>query len=198
MVRGYADPASGFLRAWTAYESAWAKAMRPELDSVGIATHRAEDGWIVLVAVFLDEIRLPTDLRALELDAIGAINSIRSEQDLPALGESSVLTEIARAHSEEMARRDYFGHTSPDGRTVKERVAARGVTYRTVGENIQRNQGHDDPVAVAVESWMDSDAHRENILTAGFRETGLGVAMTEDGTVYFTQLFLTPRNPSDE
>jgi uncharacterized protein YkwD len=198
MVRGYTDPASGFLRAWTAYESAWAKAMKPGLDSVGIATHRADDGWVILVAVFLDEIRLPTNLRELERDTIRAINRIRVEQGMLVLGESTVLTEIARAHSEDMARRRYFDHASPDGRTAKQRVTARGLTYSTVGENIQKNHGYDDPVATAVASWMDSKAHRKNILTAAFRETGLGVAMTEDGTIYFTQLFFTPRDPSAE
>lgn len=198
MVRGYADPASGFLRAWTRYESAWAKAMKPGLDSVGIATHRAGDGWVILVAVFLDEIRLPTNLRAVELEAIRAINRIRVEHGMPALDENAVLTEIARAHSEEMTRRRFFGHASPDGRTARERVAGRGLTYSQVAENIQKNRGHDDPVATAVASWMDSRAHRANILTAGFRETGMGVAMTEDGTIYFTQLFFTPRSPSAE
>ena len=198
MVRGYADSASGFLRSWTAYESAWSKAMNPELDSVGIATQRAEDGWVILVAVFLDEIRMPTNLRELGLQAIGAINRIRAERGMPSLGENSTLTKIARGHSEDMARRGYFSHTSPDGRRARDRLAARGVTYRTVAENIQKNRGHDNPVSVAIESWMRSKSHRQNILTAAFRETGLGVAVDESGMFYFTQLFLTQRDAPDE
>ncbi len=153
---------------------------------------------MILVAVFVDELRLPTNLRELELAAIRAVNEIRVERGMLALGESAVFTEIARAHSEDMVRRHYFGHVSPDGETMKERITARGLTYSKIAENIQKNQGHDDPVATAVESWMDSEGHRANILTAEFRETGLGVAMTEDGTIYFTQMFFTPRTPTAE
>jgi hypothetical protein len=33
------------------------------------------------------------------------------------------------------------------------------------------------------------------MLTAEFAETGVGVAVAEDGTLYFTQLFILRRDP---
>jgi uncharacterized protein YkwD len=47
----------------------------------------------------------------------------------------------------------------------------------------------------AVSGWMDSEGHRENILTPGFTETGVGVAFSDEGTftyVYITQIFEGP------
>ena len=59
------------------------------------------------------------------------------------------------------------------------------------------SKGHDDPVNMAVESWMGSKGHRKNILDGGFRQTAVGVAVTEDGTFYFTQLFLLTGQEGD-
>lgn len=45
------------------------------------------------------------------------------------------------------------------------------------------------PVGDAVQGWMESQGHRENILRPEFRETGIGVWRTGN-TYYFTQLFM--------
>ena len=41
------------------------------------------------------------------------------------------------------------------------------------------------------DDWMSSEGHRENILDDRFQETGLGVWVAPDKTVYFTQIFMT-------
>jgi uncharacterized protein YkwD len=51
-------------------------------------------------------------------------------------------------------------------------------------------RGFDDPAGLAVEKWMESAAHRKNLLTPNWKESAVGVAITEDGTYYFTQVFL--------
>jgi uncharacterized protein YkwD len=43
-----------------------------------------------------------------------------------------------------------------------------------------------------VEGWLESPGHRENLLDAAVRETGVGIAVDDDGALYFTQLFLDP------
>jgi hypothetical protein len=198
MVRGYTDPAGAFLRTWRNYEQAWATAMDPELDRVGLATQRAEDGWIILVVVFAAELPVPDDPQELERQTVMAVNELRREHGLAALDPRSELANVARKHSEDMARRHYFAHRSPDGREVDDRVQLEGLQFRRVAENIQRNRGFRDPVRTAVDSWMNSSLHRTTILSAKYLQTGVGVAVADDGAVYFTQVFLTPPRGAHE
>jgi uncharacterized protein YkwD len=192
MVRGYTDPAAGFLKSWRGYASAWSRALDPRYDQVGIATHAADDGWIILVAILLEEMPEPGDPRELESRTIEAINEIRRERGLPELTSSAGLAAVALAHSEDMARRGFFGHVSPDGLQARDRVAAAGISYSALAENIQRNHRFDDPVRQAVESWMLSAGHKKNILEPIYSETGVGVAIDEEGKIHFTQLFMRP------
>jgi uncharacterized protein YkwD len=89
-----------------------------------------------------------------------------------------------------MVRQGYFGHESPQGLRVDDGARARGVAFRRVGENLQRNRGWDDPVEQAVRSWLESEGHRATMLDPEYRETGVGVAVGRDGTFFFTQIFL--------
>lgn len=195
MNRGYTDPAGAFLDSWHGYSRAWSKAMDARFDAVGLATTRASDGWIILVAVLVEDLPGGYDLRELELRTIAEVNRVREGQGLTPLAEREDLREIALRHSRDMIDRGFFAHRSPDGLKPEHRVRAAGLRYRLVAENIQRNRGWDDPVEVAVDSWMKSRGHRKAILTPDFRETGVGVAAEEDGTIYFTQLFFLAKPP---
>jgi uncharacterized protein YkwD len=42
----------------------------------------------------------------------------------------------------------------------------------------------------AIEGWMASPPHRDNLLSADFRESGIGVAQGADGETYVTQDFI--------
>jgi uncharacterized protein YkwD len=63
-------------------------------------------------------------------------------------------------------------------------------TWKAIGENIAFMRGFDNPSAIAVEKWMESTAHRKNLLTPNWTESAVGVVITADGTHYFTQVFL--------
>ena len=72
------------------------------------------------------------------------------------------------------------------------RASETGVTgWSAIAENIAYNAGYDDPAAFAVERWLLSTKHRENILRDEFTHSGIGVARAADGRVYFTQVFVT-------
>ena len=77
----------------------------------------------------------------------------------------------ARLHARDMSERDYFSHTSPDGRDMVDRTSAAGFGGCALGENIA--QGQDDPEAV-MQSWMGSDGHCANILLPNFTSLGVG------------------------
>lgn len=133
-----------------------------------------------------------SELRQLERETIEAVNRVRAQHDAAALDERAVLTDVARAHSQDMARRGYFSHRSPEGDDVVDRVRARGISYRKLGENIQQNRGYEDPVRTAIDSWLHSSGHRQILLDPAFTETGVGAALDEQGHYIFTQIFLKP------
>jgi len=192
--RGYTDPAARFVSSWTGYAVSWELAMDADFDGVGMATVRASDGWIVLVAVLIeDQPAIPRpDPAVLERSTVEAVNRARAEHGLERLGVNPVLMEIARDHSRDMVRRGYFDHRSPVGDYVQDRVRRHRIAYRRIGENLHMSRGSADPVRTAVEGWLRSRDHRELLLAAEFEETGIGVAIDAEGAVFFTQLFLTP------
>jgi uncharacterized protein YkwD len=51
-------------------------------------------------------------------------------------------------------------------------------------------RGYDDPASLAVEKWLESTAHRKNLLGPRWQESAVGVAVTPDGTYYMTEVFL--------
>ena len=78
-----------------------------------------------------------------------------------------------------------FSHTRPDGSDCFTVMRSRG---RTCGENIAA--GHAS-ASETVEQWMNSQGHRENILSPDFRELGVGYAYDENSDYqhYWVQLF---------
>ncbi len=127
-----------------------------------------------------------------EQRAFDLINAARRERGATSLLWDGELCRLARLHSENMARQGFFSHAGLDGQDIDGRARSAGVRgWRSLGENIAYNGGYDDPAAFAVERWMSSNKHRDNILNAGFTHSGLGVAKAADGRVFFTQVFLT-------
>lgn len=117
------------------------------------------------------------------------INQIRQDRGLEALAANEDLAQVARSYSRQMAENNFFSHTGVDGSDVGQRVKAAGIVYWIVGENLFTSTNIPEPVPVAVDGWMDSPGHRENILRPEYRETGIGI-WREGNTYYITQLFL--------
>lgn len=125
-----------------------------------------------------------------ERRAFELINEARRAEGYAPLVWDAELTRMARAHSEQMARQNLLSHDAADGNMIA-RAHSLGISgWRTLAENIAYNQGFDDPAAFAVERWLKSPMHRDNIMRASFTHAGLGVARTPDGRVYFTQVFV--------
>ncbi len=126
-----------------------------------------------------------------EREAFELINAARRAQGYPALVWDAELTRMAREHSGSMAEQNYLGHEGPDGRDTVQRARALGIAgWSALAENIAYNQGFDDPAGFAVERWLKSAKHRDNIMRAGFTHSGVGVAHAPDGRIYFTQVFV--------
>ncbi len=191
MLGGYDDAPAEVVKLWKDYEEGWSAAMSPAVAQVGAGWAEAPDGWSIFLAILVEPVtpREAPEIDALERQAFEGVNRERAARGLPALAWNERLAAIARAHSRDMARRDYFDHVSPDGLHPRDRVKGAGLDYREIAENIASNRNVDRPARTAVEGWMDSPGHRANILNPRVAETGMGVAADEDGSLYFTQLF---------
>ncbi len=130
------------------------------------------------------------EIESLEQQCLDEINRVRRHSGLTRLDFYEELLPVARDYSRRMAEQNFFSHSDPDGRTVRERVEEADIRWRMVGENLAYSSGYVNPVAASLHGWMDSPGHRRNILDPDFRLTAIGVWIKEDGTVYFTEIFL--------
>jgi uncharacterized protein YkwD len=127
----------------------------------------------------------------LEKQTFAMINEERAKFGLFPLNWSDEVAKVARLHSENMAKFNFFSHTGIDGKMVNDRADLFGITkWTAMGENIAYNRGFQKPLECAVEKWMQSPSHRENLLDNRWKESAIGIAVTDDGTYYFTQVFL--------
>lgn len=132
--------------------------------------------------------------RNLEQIAFQLSNDRRATQDLPPLVWDNDVARIARLHSENMAKNNFFSHKGLDGLMVNNRADLFGINkWRAIGENIAYNRGYDNPAEFTVECWMKSDSHRANLLDNRWKESAIGAAVADDGSFYFTQVFLLRR-----
>ncbi|MFE5659723.1 CAP domain-containing protein [Streptomyces sp. NPDC056517] len=115
---------------------------------------------------------------------IALVNAERAKAGCGPLSANATLTRAAQGHSDDMAARDFFDHTNPDGAGPGERVTAAGYPWSTYGENIAMGQSSPEQV---MESWMNSPGHRANILNCDFKEIGVGIH--SQGGPYWTQVF---------
>ncbi|MFF5208818.1 CAP domain-containing protein [Streptosporangium sp. NPDC000396] len=96
------------------------------------------------------------------------------------------LQSAAQGHSADMAAKNYFSHTSQDGRTMTDRIKASGFSPMSAwAENIA--YGYRTPAEV-LKGWMNSSGHRANIMNCAYTHIGVGVAPSSRGP-YWTQDF---------
>ncbi|EIV96081.1 CAP domain-containing protein [Frankia sp. QA3] len=115
-------------------------------------------------------------------------NIERGREGLAPLAVDPTLAAAAAEHSRDMVARGFFAHTSPDGRTVSDRVTDLGYRYARVAENIAAGQSTAEEV---VAGWMQSPGHRANILIPQLRQIGVGYAVGGEYGTYWTQVFGT-------
>ncbi|WP_345955554.1 CAP domain-containing protein [Mucilaginibacter sp. PAMB04168] len=115
---------------------------------------------------------------------LSRINKVRQEgckcgtnymRPAPPLTWNNELADAARAHARDMSKRDYFSHTSKDGRTIEDRIMAAGYTYDgyksyAIAENIAKGQ---QSIAEVTDGWFKSPGHCRNLMNPDLREIGI-------------------------
>ena len=130
------------------------------------------------------------EIETIERDCFNAVNKEREGRGLRALALDPDLLEVARTYSRRMAEHGFFAHKDPDGNTVLQRAANAGIRWHMLGENLAFERGYVSPTAITIRGWMESPGHRENILEPRFALSAIGVWMSSNDTVYFTELFM--------
>jgi len=107
--------------------------------------------------------------------AIGCTCGVNYMPPAPPLKWNYQLEVIAAGHAVDMARNNYFSHTSLDGRTMENRINGGGYTingYRSIeiGENIAFGQ---ESIAEVMQGWFKSAGHCRNLMNPRFKEVGI-------------------------
>ncbi|MGR8008019.1 CAP domain-containing protein [Streptomyces hypolithicus] len=121
---------------------------------------------------------------AAEAAVLSLVNQERSKAGCSPVRADNDLAALAGNFSEDMAARDFFDHTDPDGAAPWDRAERAGITG-LAAENIARGQSDAQSV---MDSWMNSEGHRANILNCEYKTLGVGVHMASGGP-WWTQNF---------
>lgn len=119
------------------------------------------------------------------------VNDERQRNNLHALVWDTQLSDIARAYSKQMADEDFFDHFDSQGADVVVRAKKSNLKHWSkIGENLFSVEHLRNFDAFAVNNWMKSPTHRQNILDADFNTAGIGIAESASGEVFITQIFI--------
>jgi uncharacterized protein YkwD len=110
----------------------------------------------------------------------------------PPMVWNNLLLQAATGHSQDMAEKDYFSHTSQDGRSVADRVDATGYRWSAIAENIAAGYA---TVNEVIDGWMASDGHCANVMNPALQEVGLACIASTTSTYnnYWTMNAAKPR-----
>ena len=121
-----------------------------------------------------------------EEETLNLINQYRKKNGLDELRALSKLQEVAKIKANDLVNNNYFVHNSPNLGTPFEMLENNGVEYKIAGENLAGNVN----AKKAVEAWINSTSHRENILESKFKYTGICVIESQVYGKVFVQLFI--------
>ncbi len=129
----------------------------------------------------------PENADVLADQVIALINQTRQQHNLNPLKKNAVLTKLAESYASRMIAGGFFGHNDPEtGDGPLQRALQSGVLFLSVGENLAA--GQTSPEA-AIEDWMASNTHQENILSAQWNEIGVAVRTGGEYGVYWVAEF---------
>ena len=186
---------------------------QPTLQRAPLTTIPTENARVVQTNTNSGSLSSPSlDSAALEKRIHTLINQQRNSNGLSSLSFDPSLAAIARGHSQDMAKNNYFSHVNLKGLNPSDRGNQQGYTcrkdygsYYTYGlaENIFETShwttyngirvNDFEPLETTAQNtvigWMNSSGHRENILKTTYNREGIGVGIGSDYTVYITEDF---------
>lgn len=104
---------------------------------------------------------------------LDSTNKQRTTNGKPILKLNDKLTSAAQTKANDMAKRNYWSHVTPDGQQPWFFIQNAGYSYQKAGENLAYGF---DTSSDTVTGWMNSKSHRENLLDSAYSEVGFGYA----------------------
>jgi uncharacterized protein YkwD len=126
---------------------------------------------------------------------LGLINSARSGQGLKPLALQAQLSAAAAVHSVDMACNNFIDHTGSDGSNWFTRIKSQNYAYSYASENIYvGDPSFGGDAQGAFTWWMNSQVHRDNILSSKITQIGIGYAYFSGSKFggYYTLDFARP------
>ncbi len=144
------------------------------------------------------------ELAQLEMYMFELVNNAR-ELHMPRwLGTAKLvwhddLAAVARGHSNDMLKRQYVAHASPEGVSVAQRIGRHSISYVACGENIGVFYGDAAGTRTAIDeihqAFMNQPRsltnHRGNILNPIWTHAGIGIAFNPDGSLVVSQNYIS-------
>ena len=122
----------------------------------------------------------------LHIEMFEQLNDYRIDNGLEPLIYSVKLEETADLHVTDLWQRGFFAHINPDGQNPGDRALEAGFCHKYVGENLAAGQNTPDR---AMEAWINSPSHHENLLHAEYVYVGMGYSIDNNGRAYWAQVF---------
>jgi len=119
------------------------------------------------------------------------VNNERTHMGLTPLIENAKLDIAAHMKVEDMVKKGYFDHISPEGITPWQWITQAGYKYKYAGENLAVGFYDSNDV---FQAWFNSPSHKENFLNPNYKEFGTAVAsgFGDNKVNIVVQLFATP------
>jgi hypothetical protein len=127
---------------------------------------------------------LRDDSAALAEVMLTRLNEVRHDAGLPPLRTNPILTQIAFTHAQEIAAHHHYAHTGLDGRGPKQRALDAGYGAGRQNVKVTENFVGRPELNPAFEWLMGDPPHRANMLSADYREVGVGAARMSYGYVW--------------
>lgn len=121
-----------------------------------------------------------------EHETLDLINKYRKQNGLGELKPLARLQQTAKLKAEDLVKNEYFSHNSETLGNPFEMLKSNNVIYDIAGENLA---GNTEPQK-AVEAWINSETHKQNILEEKFNYTGICVIESSVYGKIFVQLFI--------
>ena len=161
---------------------------------------------VATIGALLVAITLSADLRLYvsQMASVAAAklvlltNETRQGSGTYGLIQNDLLTAAAQAKADDMAKKGYFSHVSPDGSPFWSWIQQAGYSYTYAGENLAINFSDSEDV---IEAWLESPSHRANVLSNKFTEVGIAVAEGQYKgrlATFVVQMFGTPRTVTEQ
>lgn len=137
------------------------------------------------------ELRFPDGVEAAldpaEEDALFAVlGAERARAGLPPLERDPLLRAVARDHAREMFELRYLSHYSPRTGKPSDRLAARGIPFDFMGENV----AYAPSAALANDGFLRSPSHRANLFDPRFERVGVAAVSAGVHGKLYVQVFV--------